>query len=303
MTYDSVVLADSPLAYWKLDEASGSSVAVDSSGYGFNLSMNGTVTFGALSPFGIDSGAVQGTAPANSLQHATADLVTALSFDALLTIDTVPGATETLASYNYASTNIPLAVGWDLDGAHAGQFGVAYYETSSYAWHAVHLPVGAMVAGQDYYVGGGTDGADNLFIYLNDGTINATAAGASYSQAGTADPFFLLRDWAAVDGFTGKVNNFALYPTLLTSTRFAAHFAALPPRIWHGALDLVQNQSFLLDSADSSGLVLLQDQVIGIAGVLPAPALDNSVFSDPADAYATSRAFCDLKVGGILWVA
>ena len=46
MTYESVVLADTPLAYWQLNEAHGSPTVADSSGNGWTGTVNGGVTLG-----------------------------------------------------------------------------------------------------------------------------------------------------------------------------------------------------------------------------------------------------------------
>jgi hypothetical protein len=45
VTYAQTVLADTPLAYWRLDEPAGSTTAQDSSGHGVNGTYKGTVTY------------------------------------------------------------------------------------------------------------------------------------------------------------------------------------------------------------------------------------------------------------------
>jgi hypothetical protein len=56
LTYDQEVLADSPVAYWRLDETSGT-VAHDSSGNGLNGTYSGAITFGQAGAVAGDSAA------------------------------------------------------------------------------------------------------------------------------------------------------------------------------------------------------------------------------------------------------
>jgi hypothetical protein len=47
MSYQSIILADNPVAYWPLDETSGT-VAHDLSGNGYNGTYEGTYTLGSI---------------------------------------------------------------------------------------------------------------------------------------------------------------------------------------------------------------------------------------------------------------
>jgi hypothetical protein len=55
--YASTVLADSPTAYWRLDDAAGSSTVADASGHGHTGTVQGGVTLGATGVLSNDSAA------------------------------------------------------------------------------------------------------------------------------------------------------------------------------------------------------------------------------------------------------
>lgn len=56
----STIMADGPLGYWRLNEAAGSTVAQDYSGYGHHGAVSGNVTFGASGGTGATSALFNG---------------------------------------------------------------------------------------------------------------------------------------------------------------------------------------------------------------------------------------------------
>jgi hypothetical protein len=56
----STIMADSPLGYWRLNEAAGSTVAQDYSGFGHHGAVSGNVTFGASGGTGATSALFNG---------------------------------------------------------------------------------------------------------------------------------------------------------------------------------------------------------------------------------------------------
>ena len=74
-SYDETVLTKlslAPVAYWKLNDPVGSSTAADSSGNGYTLTVNGTVTFGEPSVVPSDSEtSAQGNGSTGYLSAAT----------------------------------------------------------------------------------------------------------------------------------------------------------------------------------------------------------------------------------------
>lgn len=215
--YDVEVLADSPLAYYRLGESSGTSM-VDASGNGRNGTYTG-VTLGA-------SGALSG------------DTDTAI---------TLAGASTSYASVPFAAWMSPAAVtleAWvkstSTDAVVFGTmqtFGQPYYLRIS---STLGLYFAARTSGGDSWANNtgqtvrdgnwhhivGTFTPGTIKAYL-DGALVATNTGGAYANsliAATSDLAIGRRGNGLY--FGGQVDEVAIYGTALSATRVAAHYAA-----------------------------------------------------------------------------
>lgn len=215
MTYTSEVLADTPLAYYRLGETSGTTM-IDSSGNGRNGTYAGSPTLGA-------SGLLVG------------DSNTAITFDGSNDVGTTPAATwmdsasfsvETLFVPSLVSTGARTIVArsaasslWILrtDAAKIG----AYVVTTAFKTVASST---TLTAGTKYHAVMTYDGA-TLRLYVN-GNLEGSIAAAGLS---TNKPLLTVgANGGATPGelFTGTIDEVSYYGTALSATRVKAHYDA-----------------------------------------------------------------------------
>ncbi len=223
MTYVSEVLADSPYLFWKLDDASGTT-ATDSSGNGQNGTYTGTFTL-AAPPVVSELTRAVNLNPSTNNGYVGATLTsfapTALTYEAWITA---------------ADTN----------------FGLMSYASSSSADEFLVFPTSASVI--TVYVRGTMRSFTLPFSYQNrrahivatwrssDGRvqvwINGFLAGSATAGTGltltTGGQFLVGQDQdtagggglAVGDAMTARVNCVAVYTSVLSDARIAAHYVA-----------------------------------------------------------------------------
>lgn len=213
MTYASEVLADSPLLYWRLGEASGTTAA-DASGNSKTGTYNGTPTRGVASLIATD--------PSNTAVqfNGTDDC----SFGGTL-MSSSPGASLEIWFKTTATTVVASLY-------EAGVSNITIYGDG----HATVLPTSktTITLGPTNKNDGNTHHAvltystatATISLYI-DGTLAAsssiTGAGGFYASAARA-----FRSQAAVTT-AGTGDEFAVYTTALSAARVAAHYAAASP--------------------------------------------------------------------------
>lgn len=217
--YAAEVLADSPLVYWRMGDASGTT-ATDSSGNSRNGTYMGSPTLGSpsLVPSDTSNTAVDlsGTSQYVRISSASWMNVANITLEAVIQPDAVSG--------------IKFVMDRDLEtgGNSAFQFRLNGNKLEFIVFDGgpAKTATGAtsLVAGTKYLVHGTYDGS-NAKVYVN-GVQDGTVAGAgSLLSAGAA-----LCVGAHANGagnfLDGKVDEAAMYGTALSSTRIAAHFAA-----------------------------------------------------------------------------
>lgn len=223
MTYVSEVLADSPYLFWKLDDASGTT-ATDSSGNGRNGTYTGTYTL-AAPPVVSELARAVNLNPSTNNGYVGATLSsfapTALTYEAWIT------TTDT-------------------------NFGLMSYASSSSADEFLVFPTSASVI--TVYVRGTVQSFTLPFSYQNrrahivatwrssDGRvqvwINGFLAGSGTAGTGltltTGGQFLVGQDQDTVgggglavgDAMTARVNCVAIYTSVLSDARIAAHYVA-----------------------------------------------------------------------------
>ncbi len=212
LTYVQQVTADSPTAWWKLDEASGN--VADSSGNSQTLAPQGSApTYHVAGP-GTGAGTTFGCSfVAASSQAFTKGSAAPLFLADVMTIEVwykrsaTQGATQGFidkgASYGFgmASDNtIQFSGGGQVLATSSGTL------TDTASWH--HIVV--------------TKNGSTRKVYL-DG-VDVTSLGTNATLADGGSDLFL--GWRG--GYqTGSLSNVAMYTTALSAARVSAHFAAM----------------------------------------------------------------------------
>jgi hypothetical protein len=216
-TYSAIVLADHPVAYWRLDETTGSTMA-DASGNANNGRYAGVYALGQPGALAGSAVAFDGESGAASVMSSPSLQINTVTIEIWLKkrSDTEYGA--------YVAKNVApgggAGSGWFqlLNSHHNGQleFGV----TSDGAPAVVSSATLALNTW--YYVVATYDGAVAK-LYVNgklDGSLKVAAVAKQ-----TSDPLFIGR---RTDGFftDAALSNVAIYSVALSADRIAAHWQA-----------------------------------------------------------------------------
>ncbi len=216
--YDNTILADSPLAYWKLSDLSGS--AIDSSGNNHSGTYINSPTLGQTGLLSQDVTAgekcVLFNGTNNYIQVAAGSWQNAATYTGeawvKLTIDQ-PGMI--MQSYNpdkrftfYTSVSGAASIYTDVGATE-------YY-----------LPIGqgALSLNTVYHLAFTHDGA-NLKYYVN-GILMGMRAATGNLNTSTSSPLILGGTFSYLAGYMEKV---AIYGTALSATRIMAHYTAGMP--------------------------------------------------------------------------
>jgi hypothetical protein len=217
--YPTAVMTDGPIAYWRLDEASGTSVA-DSTGHGHTGTTNagsGTVTRATSTLLTAANGGVRSTKFEG--YGARVDVPTSSAFD------TAAFTIEFFTSKGGSTLN-PI---WH----HPGRLRILQSGTATdvYFWAAgawVHKHRFAGLSGSDdgsnHHVAITYDGS-TMLRYIEGGVENGTVMAAGTLTAATAGPQFGDGADLTNDGSAFRVQEFAVYGTALSAARIAAHVA------------------------------------------------------------------------------
>jgi Concanavalin A-like lectin/glucanases superfamily/Bacterial Ig domain len=221
-SYDQAVLADSPAAYWRLGESSGTAAA-DASGNANGGSYTGGVTLGAQ-PLIDDANTSAGFDGAddrmNFSDSTSLSPTTALSMEAWVRPSAVPTASGSgwhlLSKWNTALLY--------LRGGPSPKFVFALYDiaSSSYSWTVASSTTATAAA--TYHVVGTYDGA-NLRIYVN-GTLQGTFAHSGLLNDSIYGGALAGGGWGTrpTPSYQGRLDEAALYPTALSSTEVTNHY-------------------------------------------------------------------------------
>jgi len=216
-TYSATVLADHPVAYWRMDDATGSTMA-DASGNANNGRYVGAYTLGQPS-------AIAGGAVAFDGQSGAATVVNSPSLQVnMVTIEAwIKKRTDTEYGVYVAKNVAPgggAGSGWFqlLNSHHNGQ--LEFRVTSDGA--PVVVSNSTLALNTWYYVAATYDGA-TANLYVNgklDGTLKVTAVPKQ-----TSDPLFIGR---RTDGLFNDATlaDVAIYSVALSADRIAAHWQA-----------------------------------------------------------------------------
>jgi hypothetical protein len=227
VTYASEVLADTPLGYWRLDDASGT--FTDSSGNSRYGLKTGIVTYSqppATTTIGGTSCTFPGTAYAQS-SASWLNALTALSVEgwvkftstAIITIMGRDGGSGSFRQLDFRANagKIELVL-WVSSATMLTLASPLTYNDG--AWHHV---VGTYV---------NAPSGNNMFVYVDGAQVNAMANPTNLTQSPSTDNFFLAARAVSLTPWVGSLDELAIYNTALSSARVAAHYAAaVPPTV------------------------------------------------------------------------
>lgn len=216
MSYSSEVLADSPLAYWRLGETSGAT-ASDSSGNGRDCTYNVNMILGATGLLASDADLAASFNGSNAycdIAYASwMDTPTAMTVEAW--IKTSASGTQAIVDRDDGSS--PRVWQFRLNGAQ-----LEFVKISGGVVTATTTGL-SLNDGSAHHVAVTYDGS-NIRLYADGALIGSptsapgTLTGARKLQIGVNDGGF---NW-----FLGVIDETAYYGSVLSGTRLAAHYAA-----------------------------------------------------------------------------
>jgi hypothetical protein len=231
VNYEATILADSPLAYYRLDEASGPT-AQDSSGNGYNGTYAGSgVTYS-------EPGALFGSTDSAILLNGTTGEMTcpaglspgglgAISVECWVLFPSVgfAGYATLAANAIPGSSNTGFSL-FVAPGAAAVAFAVGNGTTSATAQSNQQL-----AANTWYYLCGTWDGT-TVRLYVNSSAVAASAALSGTLGAAASSVAVGYQPASGSDYVPGSMDEVAIYPTALSALR-----VQLRPIYGEGALD------------------------------------------------------------------
>lgn len=221
-TYQSDILSDNPLAYWRLGESSGATQAVDTSGHGYTATYSGGITFGAPGAIANDTNTAISSAGTGKVASPAFSTVTNFTIEGW-TYLTDPtwnsGANYNNALYGkYGNLRLLIRPGASNTSAYAlGYFGV-WLNGTEYSIQ----PVNKTLTNTNQWV--------HWVLVRNGSTLTAYRNGVQVGQrtdlpaTATANitGSVLVTDTAYY--LKGSVDEVALYNYALSATRIQAHY-------------------------------------------------------------------------------
>ena len=215
-SYAATILADTPVAFWELNESSGTTAA-DYSGNAYNGTYTGTYTLGQPSIMPHGSGAsleltgngyvaLPSVAALNALNHP-------LSLEFWIKTST---PASTMSILNLGSNG---SASQTLSNVSSQQLTFGYVNVVNNATSTTVL-----AANTTYHCVVTVDSGGNITFYVNGTTAGTgTTSGNVGSGAGTIG---IYAHTLANFPYTGYIQNVAVYDYALTSTQVADHYAA-----------------------------------------------------------------------------
>jgi hypothetical protein len=229
--YAAEVLADSPIAYWRMDETSGTTM-VDSSGNGRDGTYSNTPTLGATSLLPANGGTAVGfngsdeyaTVAHNSALNGSG----AFTFEAWLKVDNpTADALYVIADKTaVGSSNAQWSVWYDNRVSRGSPKRLAFFCANSTAqldWNDCATQVAA--GGHVVCTVNGPGAAQTVKMYWN-GSEVAVRTNANFGWSATTLAVSIARLGSGAFYLGGTLDEVALYSTALSSTRVLAHYNA-----------------------------------------------------------------------------
>jgi len=223
MSYSSEVLADSPVGYWRLEETTGATAA-DSSGNARDGTYTGSPTLGVPGALAISTNKAttfNGTTQYVAISDAAAFSIPTTN---LFSVEAWFRTTATGAVRNIVSKVTAANFEWSMfiNGAPAINFLV--YNAAGGGSNSLQGPA-SVVANTWYHVVATVNASTNAMILYINGVQVDTNTNTQILANGTS-PVNIGRRPDGTSLFNGSVDEVAIYPTVLSAARVAAHYAA-----------------------------------------------------------------------------
>lgn len=222
--YSAEVLADSPVGFWKFDDASGTTAHDYSTNANNGTYAGGFRLLGSVGPANLPGGVLLDgasgiiTVPAISAYNVT----TAWSLEAWSMPQVDPGSSAPnfiTEKFTGGSNPVSFGLGINVSGSFGGQFGAAYYTGGG--WQSCDGPVvskGELAHSLVTYDG------TNLLYYHNGVLVRATTPA---SHVASNDGLIMgAGNTGTNNWFRGILSCCAIYNTVLTPARIKAHYLA-----------------------------------------------------------------------------
>jgi len=222
MSYASEVLADSPLAYWRLGDASGTT-ATDSSGNSRPGTYVSSPTLGAGSPVGSDLTNTAMTVGANSGQCCSTASASWMNVSAL-TVECLANITSAVDGSNGDA----LVSRYDGSGFNwllwRNTSGLLAFQIRNNSGTAYDITGPSVTLGLTYHVAATFDGS-NVALYVAGASVASTAVTGTV-QTGSAPIDIGRYSGSSVTIPGATFDEVAIYGTALSAGRLSAHYAA-----------------------------------------------------------------------------
>jgi len=228
-SYRDEVLADTPIAYWRLGDAAGSTVA-DSSGHGLSLTVNAPLSFGQPGALFCDTDKAMKFANADGgwLGHPRTTALeppTAMSFELWMMQTGAPSDYEKPLWYGDASKLPWGSWGLQRDATSPGKFAFLVATNGTTNWLTT---LGIKNKDTWYHVVATYDGTAQR-VYVNGVLDVQNPATGAITYPADAFGAAVGGCYGACSVFTGSIDEVAVYDKALTAARVAAHYAAGKP--------------------------------------------------------------------------
>lgn len=219
-TYAQVVAADSPRAWWKLDETSGTSAA-DSAGSNTGTYAGATLNQSPLITTG-KSGLFSGSSSGISVPHSTTLNFISTGFSLECWVKTTQASIARLFDKSTSGTNFPEY--WMFMNAN-GTITAEVRSSNADTPKVAATTVMAVNDGTRHHTVAAFVPSGTLKIYID----NALAASVSHAIASSynnGSPLYIGRRSNFADCLNGSLDEVAVYGSALSPERVAAHYTA-----------------------------------------------------------------------------
>lgn len=213
MSYQSVVLSNTPNLYYRLQDSLGSVTAADSSASGNTGNVVGGVTFGQTGPWNGDTSALLNGTTGYIKSTSAPSAMTTFTWESWASLASLPNAGRYVIGLDNAD--------WlGIDGTNKPKVSLVTGVTQFTAGSS-----SAMTLGSFYHMVATYDGA-NLTLYVN-GSQAAQTAVTGTPRSGFAN--YLVGQTAGVGFWPGNIAEVAIYPFALTAAQVWQHYTAYTP--------------------------------------------------------------------------
>lgn len=221
--YNATVLADVPVAYWKLNETSGTAAA-DSSGNALAGTYTGGYTLGSAPPSNAPGAVLLNGSSGyvNCGTPAALNLTAAWTLEAWIYLTATPNGSGIISEAYTGSGNVLYALAFSTAAAGGGSTLMCGFYTGS-AWKAVAGPTPSLNA---WHHAVATWDGTTLLLYLDGAQVASFAPGVA-PVAGN-NGIYLGRRWDTTTSpyFPGRIAAAAIYGSALSAARVSAHYSA-----------------------------------------------------------------------------